>query len=32
MVAVGVVGTFVVVIFVDEDAFLVGEGLAQAKE
>ena len=27
MVAVGVVGAFVVVILVDEDAFLVGEGL-----
>jgi hypothetical protein len=26
VVAVGVVGAFVVVIFVDEDAFLVGEG------
>jgi hypothetical protein len=28
VVAVGVVGKFVVVIFVGEDAFLVGEGLA----
>ncbi len=27
MVAVGIVGTFVAVVFVDDDAFLVGEGL-----
>ena len=27
VVAVGVIGAFVVVILVDEDAFLVGEGL-----
>ena len=28
VVAAGVVGTFVAVVFVDEDAFLVGEGFA----